>query len=66
MKWSVCKYGCDGMLVLPTEYVMGIILSGDEKYDEFEIIRSFDNKDIAFEYLTELAIADNLIYKALE
>jgi hypothetical protein len=65
MKWSVCKYGC-GMIILPTDYVLGIIMSNDPDYHLFEIVRSFDNKDIALEYLTELVLADNLIHKALQ
>ena len=65
MKWSVCKYG-GGMVVLPTNYVTNMMMSNHPDFQEFEIIRMFNDKDIALEYLTELAIADNLIYKALE
>ena len=65
MKWSVCKYG-GGVVILPTDYVMSIMMADLSEYTEFVIERSFTNKELAIEYLTELVISNNLIEKALE
>jgi len=66
MRWAVCQYGTGEMIILPCDYIIGMMTSNHPDFRNISMIRTFYDKQIALDYLTELMIADNLIYKALQ
>lgn len=65
MYWYVCKYEQTGnIVILPDFYMFELMMSS--YYCEVEILKSFEEKEMAMDYLTGICMAENLINKVLE